>query len=78
MTLQDKLKRLVELDIKHQRLKPLLDALIECVGALDIFKGIADMSRDDVVMTFAEDPSVIDYAVQPLANLERVVEGMEK
>lgn len=37
-------------------------------AALEIFKQIGDMGPEDTVMTFVEDPSVIDYAREALAQ----------
>lgn len=38
------------------------------IEALSIFKEIGDMGPEDTVMTFVEDPSVIEYAAQALAQ----------
>lgn len=40
--------------------------------ALEIFKGIGDMGYEDTVMTFVEDPSVIDYAKKAIAKADAI------
>lgn len=57
---------------ENARLTPIIRALLtdreRLIAALNIFKEIGDMGPEDTVMTFVEDPSVIEYAAQAIAQ----------